>query len=208
MRVLFRLLQSGGLIVAISIAACGVVLAQASPQPQAAPKQSAPKQAAPKEQAAPNEEAADSQEVKQIALTEKQVEGVISAQKEVDGITDKLEENAALDAKTIAALDAVVKKYGFASYDEYSDVVDNISLALSGFDAVTKKYVGPEAVLKAQIAAIQGDSKMAEKDKKTAIDEINEGLKSLPPAITNGANIDLVTKYYDKLISTFDDEQD
>gem|GEM_PF-430223 len=208
MRVVFRLLRSGGLVVAISMAACGVVLAQASPPPQAAAKQGTPTQATPKEQAAPNDTAAESPEVKQIALTEKQIEGVISAQKEVDGITDKLEDNAEPDAKMIAALDAAVKKYGFASYDEYSDVVDNINLVLGGVDAVTRKYVGPEAVIKAQIAAVEGDTKLPAKDKKAALDELNQVLKVPPPAITNGANIDLVMKYYDKLISTFDDEQD
>ena len=78
-------------------------------------------------------------------------------------------------------------------------MVDNISLVLGGFDPATKKYVGAEAVIKAQIAQVQADKKMSAKDKKEALADLNEALKSPPPAIENKGNIDLVAKYYDKL---------
>ena len=74
----------------------------------------------------------------------------------MDAITEKLPENAKPDPKVTAQLEAVAKKNGFAGYDEYNDVVDNISLVLGGFDPATKKYVGTEAVIKAQIAAGPG----------------------------------------------------
>jgi hypothetical protein len=159
---------------------------------QAPPKQSAPAQAAP----AP---AAEAPAVKQIALTEKQIQGVLAASKDVDAITDKIPDNAKPDPKVDAQLDAVAKKNGFASYDEYNSVVDNISLVLGGFDPATKKFVGTETVLKARIAQIQADKKMPAKDKKEALADLNEALKSPPPAIENKGNIDLVAKYYDKL---------
>jgi hypothetical protein len=78
-------------------------------------------------------------------------------------------------------------------------VVDNISLVLGGFDPATKKFVGADVVLKAQIAQVQADKKMSAKDKKEALADLNEALKSPPPAIENKGNIDLVAKYYDKL---------
>ena len=78
-------------------------------------------------------------------------------------------------------------------------MVDNISLVLGGFDPATKKYVGVEAVLKAQIAQVQADKKMPAKDKKEVLADLNEALKSPPPAIENKGNIDIVAKYYDKL---------
>ena len=159
---------------------------------QAPPKQSAPAQAAPPP-------AAEAPAVKQIALTEKQIQGVLAASKDVDAITDKIPDNAKPDPKVDAQLDAVAKKNGFASYDEYNSVVDNISLVLGGFDPATKKFVGAEAVLKAQIAQIQADKKMPAKDKKEALADLNEALKTPPPAIENKGNIDLVAKYYDKL---------
>ncbi len=168
---------------------------------QAPPKQSAPAQAAPPP-------AAEAPAVKQIALTEKQIQGVLAASKDVDAITDKIPDNAKPDPKVDAQLDAVAKKNGFASYDEYNSVVDNISLVLGGFDPATKKYVGAETVLKAQIAQVQADKKMPAKDKKAALADLNEALKSPPPAIENKGNIDLVAKYYDKLAEALGDGEE
>ena len=194
MREIFRpaafALSAVCLAFALSAISSGEVLAQAK---QAPPKQSAPAQAAPP----PAQQEAPA--LKQIAQTEKQIEGVLAAQKDVDAITDKIPDNAKPDPKIDAQLDAVAKKNGFASYDEYNTVVDNISLVLGGFDPATKKFVGAEAVLKAQIAQIQADKKMPAKDKKEALADLNEALKSPPPAIENKGNIDLVAKYYDKL---------
>jgi hypothetical protein len=154
-------------------------------------------------QAAPPQEAA----VKQMALTEKQVQGVLAAQKDMDAITDKLNENSKPDPKVTASLEAVAKKNGFASYDEYNTVVDNISLVLAGFDPATKKYVGSDAVIKAQIAQVQADTKMPAKDKKEALADLNEALKQPAPTIENKGNIDLVGKYYDKLADAMGNDQ-
>jgi hypothetical protein len=188
MREIFRpavtALSIACLALAMSVVSSGDVLAQA--------KQAPPAQAAPPP-------AAEAPAIKQIALTEKQIEGVLAAQKEVDAIVDKLPDDAKPDPKVEAQLDAVVKKNGFAGYDEYNTVVDNISLVLGGFDPATKKYVGPETVAKAQIAQVQADKKMSAKDKKEVLAELNEALKSPPPAIENKGNVELVARYYDKL---------
>jgi hypothetical protein len=201
MREIFRpavcALSVACLALVISAISSGEVLAQAK---QAPPKQSAPAQAAPPAQQAPA--------IKQIALTEKQVESVLAAQKDIDAITDKIPDNAKPDPKIDAQLDAVAKKNGFASYDEYNTVVDNISLVLGGFDPATKKFVGSETVLKAQIAQIQADKKMPAKDKKEALADLNEALKSPPPAIENKGNIDIVAKYYDKLAEALGEGED
>jgi hypothetical protein len=187
-RPLARVLSVACLAISISAVSSSAVLAQAKMAP------------APKQQAAPPAAAADQEPaLKQIALTDKQIEQVLAAQKDVDAITDKIPENAKPDPKIDAQLDAVTKKAGFASYDEYNTVVDNISLAMGGFDPATKKYVGAEAVMKAQLAQIQADKKMSANDKKAALADLNEALKSPPPAIENKGNIDLVAKYYDKL---------
>ena len=202
MREIFRpavcALSVACLALAISAVSNTDAMAQAK---QAPPKQSAPAQAAPPP-------AAEAPAVKQIALTEKQIQGVLAASKDVDAITDKLPDNAKPDPKVDAQLDAVAKKNGFASYDEYNSVVDNISLVLGGFDPATKKFVGAETVLKAQIAQIQADKKMPAKDKKEALADLNEALKTPPPAIENKGNIDLVAKYYDKLADALGDDQE
>jgi hypothetical protein len=168
---------------ALAILSTGDALAQAKQSP------------APAAQAAPPEQPV----LKQMALTEKQIEGVLAASKDMDAITAKLPENAKPDPKITAQLEDIAKKNGFASYDDYSNVVDNISLVLGGFDPATKKYVGSDAVLKAQIAEVQADKKMSAKDKKEALADLNEAIKSPAPPVENKGNIDLVTKYYDKL---------
>ena len=181
------------LVSATSLVSSGAAFAQAKQQP------------APAQQAAPAP--AQAPALKQIALTDKQLDGVLAAQKDMDAITEKLPENTAPDAKVIAQLDGVAKKHGFASYDDYNNVVDNISLVLGGFDPTTKKYVGNNAVIKSQIAQVEADKKMPAKDKKEALDELNQALKSPAPAIENKGNIDLVGKYYDKLVAALGDDQ-
>jgi hypothetical protein len=145
--------------------------------------------------------------VKQMALTDKQIEGVIASSKDMDAITDKLPENAKPDPKITAQLEAIAKKNGFASFDEYNDVTDNIGMVMAGFDPVSKKYVGNEAVIKSQIAQVQADKKMTPKDKKEALADLNDALKSPAPPVANKGNIDLVTKYYDKLAATMATDQ-
>jgi hypothetical protein len=177
------------LAASMAIVSTGSALAQAKP--------------APAQQAAPPPPEA----LKQIPLTEKQIEGVIAAAKDMDVITEKLPENAKPDPKITAQLEGVAKKNGFASYDEYNDVVDNISIVLGGFDPATKKYVGTEAVIKAQMAQVQADKKMPAKDKKDALADLSQALKAPEPQIQNKGNIDLVTKYYDKLAAIMGDDQ-
>jgi hypothetical protein len=178
--------------VAIVSATGALAQANQAPTPQAAP---AP-------QAAPQPPV-----VKQMALTDKQIEGVLAAQKDMDAVTEKLPEGSKPDPKVTTQLDDVAKKNGFAGYEEYNNVIDNISIVLAGFDPATKKYVGPEAVIKAQIAQVEADKKMSAKDKKDALAELNQALNAPLPPVENKGNIDLVTKYYDKLADALGDEQ-
>jgi len=153
-----------------------------------------------KDQAAPAQAAQEQPPlIKQIALTDKQIDAVLASQKDMDAITDKLPENAQPDPKVIAQLEAVAKKHGFAGYDDYNNVVDNISLVLGGIDPATKKYVGAEAVIKSQIVLVEADKKMNANEKKQALENLNMALKAKEPAIENKGNIDLVVKYYDQL---------
>jgi conjugal transfer/entry exclusion protein len=144
--------------------------------------------------------------IKQIALTDKQIDAVLASQKDMDVITDKLPENAQPDPKVIAQLEAVAKKHGFAGYDDYNNVIDNISLVLGGIDPATKKYVGSEAVIKSQIALVEADKKMNANEKKQALENLNMALKAKEPAIENKGNIDLVVKYYDKLTAVLGED--
>lgn len=188
----------------IAIAVAGLTLSAAAVSGGNAFAQAKPA-AAPAEAASP----ADAP-MKQIALTEKQIEGVLAAQKDMEALDDKLPDNPNVkpDAQVAAELEAISKKSGFASYAEYNSVMDNISLVLSGFDPATKKYIGAEAVLKQQIAAVQADTKMPSKEKKQALDDMNAALQAPAPAIENKGNIDLVAKHYDKLVGALSEGED
>jgi len=176
---------------AIAILSNGSALAQAKQTPM---NQMAPPQAAPPP-------------IKQMALTDKQIEGVIAGQKAIDAIMEKLPHSGKPDPKVVAQLEAVAKKNGFASYGEYANVVANISLVLAGFDPATKKYVGSEAVIKSQIAQVEADKEMSAKDKKEALADLNEELKAPEPPIENKGNIDLIAKYYHKLADLLGQDQ-
>jgi hypothetical protein len=189
-------LSAACLAAATAIASTGEALAQAT---QAPPNQITPAQAAPP---------AQRPALKQIALTEKQIEGVLAAQKEMDAITAKLPDNATPDPRITAQLDGVARNNGFANYDEYNNVVDNIGIVLAGFDPATKQYVGTDVVIKAQIAQVEAEKKMSPNEKKEALAELNDALRSPAPPIENKGNIDLVAKYYDKLADAFGDDQE
>ncbi len=180
------------LAASMAMMSAGAALAQAKQAPAAAAQATPPQQPT----------------VKQIALTEKQIDDVLAASKDMDAITGKLPEDAKPDPKIDAQLDGVAKKNGFAGYDEYNNVVDNISMVLGGFDPATKKYVGSDVIIKAQIAQVQVDKKMSAKDKKEALADLNEALKYPTPPIENKGNIDLVAKYYDKLADALGDDQE
>ena len=145
--------------------------------------------------------------VKQIALTDKQIDGVIAAAKDMDALSEKMPENGKPDPKLAAQFEATAKKYGFASNDEYNSVVANIGLIMSGIDPATKKYVGGAAVIKAQIAQVQADKKMSAKDKKEALEDLSQAAKAPEPTIENKGNIDLVVKNFDKLSAIMGDDQ-
>lgn len=183
----------------------GILTALAAAMPMDTASAQAKQQPAPAPQAAPP----PPPEIKQIALTEKQVENIITAQKDLDAITDKLPEGAAdkPDAKLQAQFEDVVKKYGFANYAEYGQVVDNVSLAMSGIEPKSKAFTDPPELIKQQIAAIEADKKMPPKDKQAALAEMKEAAK-YAVSVKFPDNVKLVTKYYDKLVAALQEDDE
>jgi hypothetical protein len=199
MRDLFRLLLIALAVTAaalFAVAAADPALAQAKQQP------------APAKQAAPTPPQPAAPALKQIELTEKQIEQLLAAQKEMDAVTDKLPESTAdkPDPKLQAQLEGIAKKNGFASFDDYGTVYDNVSLVMSGIDPKTKAFIEPPEALKKQIAAVQADSKIPAKEKKAILDDMNDALKTLEPVKYPG-NVALVTKYYDRLAALMQDDE-
>ena len=146
-------------------------------------------------------------QLKQVALTQAQIDNVLASAKEIDAITAKLPQNAPPSASAVAQLDGVAKKHGFASYDDYNTVIGNISLVMDGLDPQTKKYIGSEAAIKQQIAMVTANKQMSAADKKQALAELNQALQAKEPEVANKGNIDLVIKNYDKLDAALGEQQ-
>jgi hypothetical protein len=158
-------------------------------------KQSSPAQTAPQKQFFP---------INQMQLTEKQVRGVLAADEAVNDITDNAEEGGIdkLRPETVAKLDAVVQKHGLASYAEYKQVNENIGLVWSGFDDVTRKYVGRDGLIKLRISRVKADKKISAESRKEKLTDLNDQLQFALPEVQYKGNIDLVAKYYDQLLDT------
>lgn len=145
-------------------------------------------------------QAQQSDEAQQVALTDAQVQAYLGAQSEMAAAVGKQPEGGAdkPDPKVQAKLEAIAKKYKFASYDDYELIEANIGLVVDGVDPQSKKYVGADVVLKGEMAEIKADKSMAPADKKQALEEMDGALKAVQP-LKYPANVDIVVKYYDKL---------
>lgn len=142
------------------------------------------------------------QAVNQIKLTEKQVEGFITAQKDMAGVTEKMQGTASdkPDPKIQAELEAIAKKHGFKDFADYDDVAANISMIMAGIDPQTKAFLEPAAAIKKEIEEVQGDKSIPAKEKKQMLEELNDALKTAAP-IQHPSNVDLIKKHFDKIES-------
>jgi len=139
-------------------------------------------------------------EVKQIQLTEKQLQGVVAAQKDVAAVLDKLQGPPPdqLPPQVLSELDAATKKHGFKDFNDYDEVVGNITMVMTGIDPKTKAFTEPADAIKKEIADVTADKTIPAQDKKQMLEELNEALKAAQPIQFPG-NIELVKKYYDKI---------
>lgn len=138
---------------------------------------------------------------KQITLTQKSLDELVAAQKQIRDIEAKMPQDAKTpDPKAEKQIEAAVKSNGFASVKDFADASFSVGVVLAGIDPDTGKYVGPEAATKKQIDDVKADKQMPPKEKKEALEELNETLKA-----SNGTekpiqgNIDLVTANFSKL---------
>lgn len=135
--------------------------------------------------------------VKQMKLTEKQVDGFIAAHKDMGAVVDKMQSDKP-DPAIQGQLEAIAKKFGFKDFNDYDDVASNIALLMAGMDPQTKAFTDPPTAIKREIDEITADKSMPEKERKTALDELAEAMKMAQP-IQHPSNIDLIKKYYDRL---------
>src|SRR2546430_16518379 len=95
------------------------------------------------------------QEVKQIKLTDKHIQGFVGASKDMARLyagANPDQPNPKVDAQAAA----VAKKNGFASLGEYDDASMNISMIMAGIDPPTKKITEPPPQHNKKKAGLQG----------------------------------------------------
>ena len=69
---------------------------------------------------------------------------------------------------------------------------------MAGIDPQTKAFTDPPTAIKREIDEVTADKSMPEKERKQALDELNEAMKMAQP-IQYPGNIELIKKYYDRL---------
>jgi hypothetical protein len=124
--------------------------------------------------------------MKQIQLTEKQVESFIAVQKKM------------ATAKTEAELEAIAKEHGFPNLDEHDDVEANILLLMDSIDPQSRAFSEPPIQIKRRIEEAKADKSIPDADRKQILEDLNEALGHAQP-VQFPANIELVMKYYDQI---------
>ena len=135
--------------------------------------------------------------VKQIKLSEKQVEGFIAAHKDMAEAFDKMAGEKS-EAAALAQLNTIAKKFGFKDHGEYDEVATNIAMVMFGIDPQTKVFTDPPTLAKKELEEAMADKTLPEKERKQLVEELSEQLKTVQP-IMHPSNIELVKKHYDKI---------
>ena len=144
------------------------------------------------------------QEVKQIKLTEKHIQGFMAASKDMAKLYDDASADKP-DPKVEAQAEAIAKKSGFATLAEYEDASLNIAMIMYGIDPQTKKFTEPPEQLKKQIADLKADKSVPEAEKKEDLAQLGAALKNAKP-VQFKENIALVLKHYDQLAPLMEEQ--
>jgi hypothetical protein len=139
------------------------------------------------------------QDIKQMKLTDKQVQGFIASQKDLAAISGKLQAAGDKpDPALQAELEAIAKKHGFSSFAELDDVAANISIVMAGLDPQTGDYTDPLEALKKELDEVKSDASIPEADKKQLVEELTDAIKSTPP-LEHKDNIGIVKKHREEI---------
>ena len=133
------------------------------------------------------------QQVKQMKLTEKQIQSFIAAQKQLAPLAGKLEADQP-DPGLEKQVEEIAKSNGFSSVEELDDVNANIALILAGLDPKNGQFLEPPELIKRDIEELKQDKQMPQKQKDEALADMQEALKTATP-LQFKQNIELVKKF-------------
>jgi hypothetical protein len=138
--------------------------------------------------------------IKEIKLTEKQIQGVLSTEKELKELFGDQGRSAPIDnpERAEALTKAVMEKYGFHDPDEYFDVIMNIDLIRSEMDQQAKKFIEPPEQVEQEIAALKADKSVPEAESRERLAQLEAALSNAKP-IQFKENIALVLNYFEML---------
>ncbi len=144
---------------------------------------------------------------REIALTQARIDGLLAAQPELAGLSGGAADapDPKAEAQAQGQAEAIVKRNGFASLEEFQDTSDTVDAVLGGIDPETKRYVGATPLLNRQRAALQADKGMPAKEKAEALKAIEAALATGEAAEPSQGNIALVTKNYARLSAAMGD---
>src|SRR5262245_31107058 len=145
---------------------------------------------------AANAQRARATQVKQIMLTERQVQSFIAAHKDMAPAAGSTLRQS--NPKVRAESEIIAKKSGFKDFAEYDEVAANILMIFAGINPRTRRYTDPQTAIKQKIAEITADKTLAVTHRKELLDEFEKRLNEAQ-LIQYPGNIELVEKYYDKI---------
>jgi hypothetical protein len=134
--------------------------------------------------------------VKQIRLTEGQVQSFITAHKDMTAAAGSTLHQP--NPKVRAESEIIAKKSGFKDFAQYDEVAANILMIFAGINPRTRRYTDPQTAMKRKIAQIAADKTLTATDKKELLNEFGKRLNAAQP-IQYPSNIELVKKYYDQI---------
>jgi len=132
--------------------------------------------------------------VKQVRLTERQIQRFIAAEKDMAVVADFDQRDPRLETES----ENVAKKNGFKDFAEYDEIAANILMVFAGIDPQSKQYTDPQTAMKEKIAEITADKTIPKRNKKELLNEYEKRLKAAQP-IQYPSNIELVRKYYNRI---------
>jgi hypothetical protein len=144
--------------------------------------------------AASAERATPRTRVKQIRLTERQIQRFIRAQKDMAVVAEFDQRDLRLETES----ESMAKKNGFKDFAEYDEVAANILMVFAGIDPQSKQYTDPQTAMKQKIAEITADEAISKREEKELLNEYEKRLNAAQP-IQYPSNIELVRKYYNRI---------
>ena len=132
--------------------------------------------------------------VKQIRVTERQIQRFIAAQKDLAVVAEFDQRDPRLQTES----ESVAKENGFKDFAEYDEVAANILMVFAGIDPQSKQFTDPQAAMKKKIAEITADKTISKREKRELVNEYEKRLKAAQP-IQYPSNIELARKYYDQI---------